>query len=197
MKKAAKIISFIFHPVFFFLIMPYLIIYRQTGNSFFALKWTVFSSIFIVIAGVLILLGRVKGVFSDFDISKREERSKFYFIVYFLAIIYFVIALFFKGAFFPLSIIIFGLIVGVVIFDFVNRRVKASLHIGVASSFVISISILYGINAFFFVLLLVPLLIWSRLVLKKHTLKEEIAGGILGSIITLLTFEIGKYLYLR
>lgn len=197
MKKLAKIISFLFHPTIFFLIMPYMLVFKMTGNLAMSLKWTFFSGIFVFIAIVLISLGKRRGVFSDFDISKKEERNKFYFIIYLLALIYFVTALFFKGVFFPLSIVVFGLIIGVVIFDLVNNFLKASIHIGVSCAYVISIGFLFGLNAFLAVVWLVPLLFWSRIILQKHTLKEGLVGGFLGSIITIITFLIGRYLHFR
>jgi len=44
-------------------------------------------------------------------------------------------------------------------------------------------------------LLLIPLVAWSRVFLKKHTMREAIAGGLLGSVVTIATFIIGVYLY--
>ncbi|MDP2649326.1 MAG: hypothetical protein Q8P10_00625 [bacterium] len=193
----AKFFSFLFHPVIFFLIMPYIVVYKHTNNNFSALKWAFFSSIFIFIALILLILGRIKGVFSDFDISKREERFKFYFLVFLLAFIYFVIALFFKGVFFPLSIIVFGLIFGLIIFDVINNYLKASVHVGVICAYVTTITIVYGFIGFLFSFWLMPLVFWSRLELKKHTFQEGMAGGFLGAIITIITFLIGKYFLMK
>ncbi|RJQ37697.1 hypothetical protein C4559_03100 [Candidatus Microgenomates bacterium] len=193
----ARFLSFLFHPVIFFLIMPFMVVYRQTSDTSYAFKWAFFSAVFIFLGTALFLLGRIKGVFSDDDISKREERFRFYFILYFLVFVYFIASFFFKGVFFPLSIIVFGVLFGVLVFDIVNKySLKASVHVGVACAFITSISIFYGVTAFLVAFWLIPLIFWARIKLKKHTLKEGIAGGFIGIAVTLFTFFLGKYLYL-
>lgn len=195
MNFLARILSYLFHPVVFFLVMPFLVVYRQTENSFYAVKWAIFSTIFIFLGFILFLLGRLKGTFSDHDISKKEERHKFYVILFFLAFIYLITALFFKGVLFPLSIIVFGLILGMIVFDFVDYYVKASVHIGVVAAFVVALSVLYGTKAFWATFWVVPIVFWARIKLEKHTAEEGVIGGLLGTGITILTFVIGKYLY--
>lgn len=191
----AKIISLFFNPAVFFLIMPFLVVYRYSQSGFYALKWEIFSSIFLFLGILLFFIGRYKGTFSDEDISIRKERYKFYVLLYSLGFIYFILSLFLKGIFFPLSIISFGIILGVLIFNLVNYYAKASIHTGVVCAFVISIGFMYGFNFFLGLLWMVPLIVWSRIVTKNHTLKETILGGFLGGIITLVTFFIGREIY--
>lgn len=196
MKRFAAFLSFLFNPVIFLLIMPYIFVYRQTENSLYAIKWGLFSSLFIIIGVFFIFLGKWRGMYSDFDLSQREEREKFYAIALLLSICYFGAALFFKGIVFPLSIVGLGIVLGVVAFSVVNLFVKASLHVGIACAFVITISILLkSSDVFIFSIWIIPLVIWARLVLKRHTLKEVVAGGFLGSIITLVTFFLGRFIY--
>ncbi|MDO8461114.1 MAG: hypothetical protein Q7S38_01585 [bacterium] len=190
--RFAKIISLVFHPVVLLLILPYLVIYRQTASEMYALKWVVFSSPFLVIGITLFLVERLRGVFSDSDISHQKERPKFYAIALILAFIYFAVSLFFKGIFFPISIIAFGIIIGLFLFDMVNTRIKASVHIGVYCAFVITVGILYQT---FFPALVLPFLAWSRIKLHRHTILEIITGGVLGSLVTIATFLLAKYFY--
>lgn len=195
MIRFAKIISFVFSPPLFFLLMPFFIVYRQTHSGYYALKWQIFTILFLFAAGVLFLIGRLKGTFSDEDVSKREERYRLYILLYSLAFIYFLISLFIKGIFFPLSIVAFGIIIGILVFNFVNYYIKASIHIGVATAFVLTIGFLYGWNYSLLILWITPIVAWARIVTKRHTIRETILGGFLGSIITLLTFFIGKEIY--
>lgn len=190
----AKILSFFFNPVVFILLMPYFIVYKQTFSGWYALKWEIFSSFFIILGLIAVVAGRWKRIFSDFDLSKKEERSKFYLISWFLAFSYLFAAIFFKGIFFPLSIMAFGTALGIVIFTIVNYYIKASIHVAVACAFVITISLLQKGNWFWFTFWIVPLVAWARLELKKHTWPEIIIGGVLGTAVTLLTFLVGKYL---
>lgn len=189
----AKAISIVFHPVLLLLTLPYLVVYRQTASEMYALKWLIFSASFLLIGITLFLIERLRGVFSDSDISHQKERPRFYAIALILALIYFAASLFFKGIFFPISIIAFGIIIGLFLFDAVNTRVKASVHVGVGCAFVITVGILYQT---FLPVVILPFLAWSRMVLHRHTIVEIITGGILGSTVTIATFLLARYLYL-
>jgi len=188
----AKAVSIIFHPAILILLLPFLVVYRQTENSLYALKWQMFSALFVFLAGLLVFLGEQLGVFSDSDLIKRSERTKFYTMVIILLVLYIVAVVFFKGIFSPLVIISFGTLFGVVLFTIVNHLFKISIHSGTVCAFVISLGILYGINIFFAVVWIAPLMIWARIMLKKHTIYEAISGGTLGGIITIVTYLIGK-----
>lgn len=190
-RVAAQLISYAFHPVVFFLLMPFLVIYRQTGSGISALKWQIFSSAFIFLGVIIIFIEIMRGDFSDFDISKKQERLKFYTLVFMLGVLYILSAFYFKGMYFPLSIIAMGLAVGIIIFAFVNRFIKASVHICVATAFVITISILFGKMVLFVAIWIVPLLAWARLTLKQHTVPQMVVGGFLGILITFFTFLVG------
>lgn len=189
----AQLLSYIFNPFIFFVLMPYIIIYRETGSNLYALKWGIFSFFFILIGFFVLAYGRRKGIFSDFDLSKREERAKFYTLLWPLLVTYLLSSVFFKGVFFPLSIIAFGIILGLIIFELVNTRVKASIHMGVLTAFIVTISFLYTTKFLIFGAICIPILGWSRIFLKRHTLQEVIIGTILGAIITLITLIIGVY----
>ena len=159
------------------------------------LKWEAFSALFVAIAVTIVLIGRRRGIFSDFDLSKKEERYEFYFLILIFGAIYICVSLFFKGIFYPMSIIAIGIAFGIGLFDFLNRYVKASNHVAVACAFATTIFLLYGAFFFLAVSWIVPILAWARSFLRKHTLKEAIVGGALGVGITLLTFFVGKYIY--
>ncbi|MFH1832561.1 MAG: hypothetical protein ABH816_00140 [Candidatus Levyibacteriota bacterium] len=193
----ATLLSYIFHPVIFVLLMPYFLIYRQTTNVLYALKWEIFSSIFIFLGLALVFLGKRKGIFSDFDLSKREERWKFFAIILAPITLYLLASIFIKGLFFSTTIISLGVILTLLLFALANKFVKPSIHTCVACAYVISVSILYGPIAFFITFWMIPVVIWSRLHLKKHTVNELFIGGTIGTLITLLTFIVGKYMILK
>ena len=195
MKLFAKFISYLFHPVLFFLIMPFFIVYRQTESGMYAIKWMVFSSVFILFGVMTILFETLKGDFSDFDISHKEQRVKFYMIIFVIGATYLFAALYFKGIFFPLSIISLGIVLGLIIFAFVSHYVKASIHVAVSSAFVATIALLYRNGSITEVGWIVPLVAWARITLKRHTFSEVFVGGVLGEAIAAITFILGKYIY--
>lgn len=191
----AEIFSFLFHPVIFFLGMPFFVVYKTSHDQFYAFKWGFFSALFILCGVVFILWGKKVKMFSDIDLSNKNERAKFYSVSVILALVYFASSLFFKGISFPLSIIGFGILLGTLVFGLVNYRIKASIHAASSCAFAVSLGILYGPIAFLLAAIAAVLVIWSRLTLKRHTHAEASIGGILGIILTLIIFFIGKMLY--
>lgn len=188
-------LSYLFNPVMFVLLMPYLLIYKQTTSISYALKWELFSAAFIFFGIILVVLERRRGIFSDFDLSKREERWKFFSIALAPVALYLIASIFLKGLFFSTTLISLGIIAGLILFAFFNRFLKPSIHTGIACAYVLSVAILYGQIAFFVSFWTIPVIIWARLKLKKHTFNEILVGGIIGTTVTLLTFLIGKYIY--
>lgn len=197
MISFAKIVSIIFHPAILILLLPFLIVYRQTENSLYAVKWQMFSSLFVFLAGFLVLLGERRGIFSDSDLSKRKERGRFYVMVIVLLTFYILIVVLLKGLLIAPVFIGFGALFGVLIFTMLNHFFKISVHTGASCAFVITVGILYGINAFFAVIWILPLIIWARLKLKEHTLWEAVSGATLGGLITIVTYFIGKSFFIN
>ncbi|HET9947194.1 MAG TPA: hypothetical protein VFQ63_03980 [Patescibacteria group bacterium] len=189
-KFFAQVISFIFHPIFFTLFIPLLIVHRKTGDWMYSFKWTAFSGVFLLVALLFFYIVRPKDFFSDFDISKKEQRHLFYSISLLLAVMYFIAALIFKGILFPLSIVSLGIILGLVVFDIVNYYIKASIHLAVVTAYVVTMAIVYGLVPFFAMIGMVALVGWSRIYLKKHTQAEAVAGMLLGAAVTVVTFWI-------
>lgn len=195
MKKFATLVSFVLNPLFVAYLVPFLIVYKATDSGWYALKWMLFISLFVSLAVSYFFYGRLRGYFSDFDISKRKERFRFYRLILLLSFVFLCISIFLKGVTFPISILAFGITMGIIAYAIVNLKIKASGHVGVLCAFVITVGFLYGAQSALFLSWTIPLLAWSRLYLKRHTMKEVITGAILGSIITLVTFFIGKVIY--
>lgn len=190
----ARFVSIIFHPAILILLLPFLVIYRQTESGFYAVKWQVFSSLFVFLAGFLVYLGERVGIFSDADISQRGERNRFYLMITALTVLFIAIVVLLKGILFAPVVIAFGVLFGVSIFAILNHVFKISVHSGVACAFVITVGMLYGLNAFLAVIWILPAVLWARLILKKHTLKDALLGAFLGGFITILTYFIGRSL---
>lgn len=191
-EKAAKIFSIAFHPLVFTTLIPFLITYRDGASFFYGAKWMLFSLMFIFAALLVFFFLQPVQFLTDFDISKKEKRPVFYTTALLFAVLYFSVALLFKGIFFPLSIVALGIIIGIAIFELANFYLKVSIHCGIATGFVITIGILYGFIPFLLFCWIPFAVAWSRLSLKKHSKQEIIAGSILGAIVVLLTFALGK-----
>lgn len=196
MNKLAKIISFVLHPVVFFLAIPFIIVYHQDSNFLYAVKWEIFSAIFGFLMVLLFLWARRKRIFSNEDITERKERFDFYLLLWIFAVLYLVVVLGFKGLSFSLSLVSFGIVSGILLFAFLNYFIKISIHAAVSCAFVITMGLLYGKPGFQATFWIVPAVFLSRYLLKRHTVKEIFVGGFLGSLIALSIFKIAELLYL-
>ncbi len=196
MIRFARLVSYLLHPGLLLILMPYLIVYRETYNSFYAFKWLTFSSLFTLVIFGILIIGQRRGIFSDADISIREQRYRFYLFGFCLALIYLATAVYFKGILFSISIAAIGSVVGIAASALINYfYIKDSIHMAVLCAFVITLGILYGPVIFALLVWTIPLMAWSRITLKRHTISEVIVGSILGSITTILTFLFAQYLY--
>lgn len=191
-QVSAKVISFIFHPIFLATILPFLIIYHSTTSIKYGVQWSLISLVFVFAVLVVLFLFRPKEFFTDIDISKREKRPLLYAISLFFSILYFILAVYLKGIFFPLTLVSLGIILGLVIFELANMLIKVSIHMAVSCAFMASYGLLYGQTALLYVVWVPVAVAWSRLILHKHTKIELIAGGIIGFAITFLTFAIAQ-----
>lgn len=191
LDSIARTISFIFNPLFLLLPIPYLLVMRETGEPLYALKWSVFTLMFVVCIGLFVLIAVRKKLFSDLDVSTREQRPLLFLFVSVVAVIYFLSLFFLQG---PVSLLISvgGIFLSILVFSFfLNIRLKASIHGASIAAFAIAMILLYG-RVYLLSLLLIPLIGWSRVRINRHTKKEVIVGTITGIILT-----VGMYLFFK
>jgi len=190
MMGFAKAISFLLGPSFVLLPIPFILVARFTQDYSYALKWTVFSYAFILAVATFVVIGVLLGVFSNFDVSKREQRPLLFSFCAFAMFCYLLSLLILDG---PkiLFIALFAIILGLIIIVIVNRWIKASIHVATLTSVVLLISIIYKGN-YFLLLFLIPLLAWARVKMKQHTPLETVVGSVLGIVITLIAYTISK-----
>lgn len=188
----ARFISFIFNPYLLILPVPYLLVMHQTGDPYYASKWAVFTLFFLFAVGLSVFILVRKGVFSDLDISKREQRPLFFFLLIFFTALY-SLSLFYLQGPIVLFIALSGIYLSIVVFSFINTRVKASIHVASITGLIFSFSILYS-GVFLLLIFLIPLIGWSRIKVHKHTKKEAYVGAAMGVIIPLVMVVIFKVL---
>ena len=186
----AKAISFFLGPVFILLPIPFILVARFTQDYFYALKWTIFSYAFILAVALFVIIGVMLGVFSNFDVSKREQRPLLFSFSAFAAFCYLLSLLILDG---PKVLFIgfFALVLGLAAILIINRKIKASVHLATATAVLLFIGIVYQ-GYFFLLLSLIPLLAWSRVKTKEHTPMETVIGSILGIVITLIVYTVSK-----
>lgn len=194
MLSVAKAISFFLSPVFILLPIPFVLVAKFTQDYSYALKWTIFSYAFILAVAIFVIIGVMLGVFSNFDVSKREQRPLLFSFSAF-AIFCYLLSLYILDGPKVLFIAIFAIILGLIVIVIVNRWIKASIHVATATSVLLFIGIVYK-GYFFLLLFLIPLLAWARVKMKEHTPLETVIGSTLGIVITLVVYAISKQFFM-
>ncbi len=192
MNLLANLISVLSNPLVISIPLSYSLVFKTTGGVIYAFQWTFVSLFFASLVGLFVFYGVKKGFFSDFDVSKREERTRLFVFTAIVSVLYLATVLTVSGP----RVLLFGiasLLLGLFFADLINHKIKASIHLAVFSSFSIIMGILYG-GVFWVLLFIAPLVAWSRIKLKKHELLETIVGGLVGIIIVLMLYFIVKYI---
>lgn len=180
----ARLITFFFHPIILIAPSVFLIISATGGSLDEALLWSGVALIFIVLIAAYILIGIRRGLFTNFDISKRKQRIYLFPLVIVAGIIFLFSLIAFNG---PKSLLfaIIYFIISVVVLSLVTLRIKASVHVGGITVAIISAIYFFG-NQYNLLLILIPVMAWARIIEKRHTLKETIVGFVFGFLLALI-----------
>jgi hypothetical protein len=184
-KRLAQAVSIILHPfVLAMFIYPYLP--WRAGYSGAAYWWIIamfFTFSFLIPLAYLITLKRM-GKITDLDIKDRKQRKQHYLAFLVLCSIQFLITV----LVFDSSILwayTFAYMFNTAVNGLINMRWKISIH---GASFGALIGVLCFLEgwSFLLLLLLLPILLWSRVKLEYHTPAQVITGAALGGILIYL-----------
>lgn len=186
--RAARVISNIFVPPTFLIITFTIIALKYEEPIKMLINFlSAFLFGFLLPIMIFIVLRKNKLV-ADVDATEKKERNLPYLIGLFLSILALFISIYFKLHIFTIAlwitytVIFFPLII-------INRFWKISAHaIGAAVPFAVFIYLENPFYILFFIIL--AAVGFSRIVLKKHTGSQVIAGAILSFVLTFLTFKI-------
>ena len=187
--KIAEIISTVTNPpiitIPLFLIIC--IVLSFDNGAFDFNKFIVLELISLVFASILpmaIILFWAKKLNTDKDISNRQDRFTPLIVGIVSYFIGFLISLFVNlDNFLTLLLLCYSVNTGVVLL--ITFKWKISVHTTGLSGPVGALILLLGpFGAVFGILY--PLMIWSRVLLKKHTLSQAICGGVQGFFLTVV-----------
>ena len=159
-------------------------------------KFIVLEMISLVFASILpmaIIVFWAKKLNTDKDISNRQDR----FIPLVIGIVSYFIGVLVSLAlhadnFLTLLLLCYAVNTGVVLL--ITVKGKISVHTTGLSGPVAALILLLGpIGAVFGILY--PIVIWSRVLLKKHTLSQAICGGVQGFFLTVLEMYLYMYIF--
>lgn len=181
--KVAKILSTFMNPpiicIPLFLIIS-IVLADGDINKFIPLE--AISLVFASILPMAIILGWAKILDTDNDISNRSDRFVPLIVGIISYFIGFLVSLYMKVDIF-MSILLLCYTVNTFIVMLITTKWKISIHTTGLSGPVGALIVLTGLFGALFGLLF-PILIWSRITLKKHTMAQAVAGGVQGFFLT-------------
>jgi len=180
-KKIARLISNITQPplvsIPIFAIINYVLLGFNNSMVITIICW-IFGA-FLPITTSLILIRKMH---TDIDITDRTKRTLPLFFAVCSYLIGFLVLLS-MGAPALTTALMLIYSSNTLIILFINLSWKISIHtMGVAGP-TVALTYLFGLPGLLFGLL-IPLVMWSRVELKKHTISQVLAGGIVGIILT-------------
>ena len=196
-QKVAKAISAVTNPpiicIPLFLIICTVLSFEN--GTFNISKFAVLELISLIFTSALplaIILLWAKRIGTDRDISNRSDRYMPLIIGIISYIIGFMICIIFNLDHFLTALLLcYATNTGVVLLFTIKWKI--SVHTTALSGPVAALILLLGpLGAIFGVIY--PVLIWSRVLLKKHTLSQAISGGVQGFFLTVLEMYLFIYL---
>lgn len=184
--KIANIISTIGHPLLTIPIFVIIVLFNYEDlNTAILISTLILSCVFVPLT-IKMYKGSRKGTYTNFDISDKNERQNWYVIVLILLFVL-IIILFLTNQ--PQGIKYNALFFFLLLFiaKIGNYFIKTSLHVSLnvfLSFLMMQINLIYGLSFLGFIFVIA----WSRLILKRHTLKEIIYGAVNGLAIGILSF---------
>jgi membrane-associated phospholipid phosphatase len=186
----AKIISIIFDPAALGILILVVAIIRSDMPSFETIGWIISV---VVLNGIVPLMFLVyfyrKGYVFDDVLQKKDihrQRVRLYYV--FLTVVAIeLIYLYFTIHYQPLYAVLTGGLVAIVVALAITYFWKISLHSSIVTLFVAMLLFIYGTKVVV-AIAFIPLVFWSRIVLKRHTFWQLFAGFILALIIAVGIF---------
>ena len=180
--KIARVISEIFNGFVTMMLAPILAIFFSSLTL--KLKF-LYSGLYIILPILIYLLLKKLGKVSDYELTKREERPIYFVTITVLfGVLFFILRSYNIETVTYVSLTLFAIASAITIVTFAW---KMSGHMTYSTFLFCTLAYLFS-PYFFLMFLFTPLIAWSRVELKKHTLAQTIVG-------TLVTFAICATIY--
>jgi len=186
-KRIAQWVSNILNPFFISLVLIPLLSYKSTSTVSGTLKWSLILIAISILPVYLFIIfmvrsGRIKNTFTPI----RSQRTKIYLAASICAVVGYIILRCFGAPPALVATSVAGLS-AVVIFMGINLLWKISLHTAFITASVTLLIILYG-STIALAAVLIPLVAWARIALKRHSLAQVVTGALLATSIVVVVF---------
>ena len=184
-QKTANVISIIGHPILTLPLFVIFILFKfEEPQKALATSAIIIGGVFIPLA-IKTYLGTKKGQYTNYDVSNQKQRQRWY-VTAILLLVVVLVALFLTEQ----SKTIRGNTVSAFLLlltaQLMNFYIKSSMHTAFNLFLVFLILPMSSVFAILY-LGFTCLIAWSRLVLKRHTVKEVVSGAIIGLVFGLIS----------
>jgi len=192
MKRVANFISVVGNPLYTIPLFVLIVMFGKEDFSKAALiSFLIIGCIFIPVIMWMFIKSK-NGTYTNFDVSDKHQRKSLFWFAFPLVLVITVL-MFVTNQPKNISISMLFALILVVTSQIINLFIKSSLHVSLnifLSALIFTVNYKIGIA----VLLFTGLLIWSRLKLERHTVKEVLTGFVIGLIISLIMLITEGYL---
>ncbi|MBU3956704.1 hypothetical protein KKI19_00270 [Patescibacteria group bacterium] len=188
-KKLARLISITLYPAITGTVFTYVLFLGLMGLNVSSFIYASIYAFLITILPFLILkilvgTGKLDGI----EVVDKKKR-RIFFNASSPSYILSLLILFLIGI--PRVIILAGIgsFLIILVYYLVSPYYKISIHVGILAFSVMVVSLVFGAK-YFPLDLLLPVLIWSRVKLQRHTLGESLLSVLIGSMIPLILLKL-------
>lgn len=177
MKRWAWILSRVFDPVMEIPLILGVLVYYAVNYQMRVRFLLLVLVVDIVLPAIFMIVGLKRGDISDWDMTKKEERKGIYLFVSFCHFFMMLFAFFLGKVLLAKVLFIFwGL---TLVFALITHFWKISVHAGVNAAALAFFNHIWGWQNYWWLLIVLLLVIWSRVMIKKHTWSQVIVGSVL------------------
>lgn len=187
-ERLARLTTNILNPFLVSTVIIIVLAVETTTGTGEAVKWASISIVLSVLPvfTVVIYLVRQKKLDGIF-VNPRQQRNGIYILASALGAIGCGVLWYF-GAPELLAVTFTAGLAAIVVFTAINRFWKISLHTAFMSASVTIITIVYG-TAGALTILLLPPVVWARIMLEQHSPAQVAVGAVLAAAIVLVVFR--------
>ena len=187
--QCARQVSTILSPVVVSLPLVILVALYHASDRLMALLYAIITLFFLSIGPMIyILIGVRRGKYTDVDVSLRTQRTGPFFFGIVSTVLGLLILNTTHGPKNLQTLLLITTLSGMIMM-IITFWWKISIHASSLAGAITVLSSLYG-SIVLPAYLLVVLLGWSRVTLRRHTLAQVIAGSIISIILPVVTFKI-------
>ena len=189
LHNAARAISIVSSPMIIIGLSLFYIVFHFAPDVTSGLWWFALSVSLIGVAPAAYIWFALRaGHIKDLRLSRRQDRFGPFMVTCFGMVV--TVLVFYKLGI-PTQIIVFimsGLLI-LLIASFITLFWKISIHALAITMIVMTINILSGF-AFWYLFVLPPFVMWSRVETKRHTVAQVLAGMLLSTVVVYIVYSL-------